>query len=76
METMVAARAQRPGADGTTSNHMVDKADKGAKEKVEERRSGIIREDKERWLAAARVGGVWSNEQRATRERGGRRRMQ
>ena len=55
---------------------MVDKADKGAKEKVEERRSGIIREDKERWLAAARVGGVWSNEQRATRERGGRRRMQ
>ena len=64
------------GADGTTSNRTVDKADEGAKEKTEERRSGIVREDEERRLAAARVGGVWCDEQRATREHGRRRRTQ
>ncbi len=64
------------GADGTASNRTVDKADEGAKEKTEERRSGIVREDEERRLAAARVGGVRRDEQRATREHGGRRRTQ
>jgi len=55
---------------------MVNKVDEGAKEKTEERRSGVVREDEERWLAAARAGGVRHDEQRATRECGGRRMMQ
>ena len=68
--------ALRPSADGTTSNRMVDKATEGAKEKAEERRSGVVWEDKERWLAVARAGGGRCDEHRATRERGGRRRTQ
>ena len=36
---------------------MVNKAGKGAKEKTEERRSGVIQEDKEWRLAVARAGG-------------------
>jgi hypothetical protein len=55
---------------------MVDKADEGAKEKTEERRSGVVREDEERRLAAARAGSVRHDERRAMRERGGRRRTQ
>ena len=68
--------ADKPGADGTPSNRMVDKADEGAKEKTEERRSGVVREDEERRLAAARAGSVRHDERRAMRERGGRRRTQ
>ena len=68
--------APRPGTDGTTSNRTVNKAGEVAKEKTEERRSGVVREDEERRLAAARAGGVRRNERRATRERGGRRRTQ
>ena len=68
--------ALRPSADGTTSNRMVDKANEGAKEKTEERRSGVGWEDEERWLAVARAGGGRRDEQCATRERGGRRRTQ
>ena len=52
-----ATTAPRPGADGTTSNRTVDKADKGAKEKMEERRSGVVWEDEERrsrWHIPAR----------------------
>jgi len=71
-----ATAAPRPGTDGTASNSTVNKADESAKEKTEERRSGIVWEDEERRLAAARAGGVRSDEQRATRERGGRRRTQ
>ena len=68
--------APRPGVDGTTSNRTADKANEGAKEKTEERRSGVVREDEERRLATAIVGGVRRDEQRATREHGGRRRTQ
>ncbi len=34
---------------------MVGKANEGAKEKTEERRSGVVWEDEERWLAVARA---------------------
>jgi hypothetical protein len=55
---------------------MVDEANEGAKEKTEERRSDVIREDEERWLVMARAGGVWGDKQRATRELRERRRTQ
>jgi hypothetical protein len=71
-----ATAAPRPGTDGTASNRTVDEADEGAKEKTEERRSGVVWEDEERRLAAARAGGVRCDERRATRERGGGRRTQ
>jgi len=71
-----ATAAPRPGTDGIASNCTVDEADEGAKEKTEERRSGIVWEDEERRLSAARAGGVRRDERRATRERGGRRRTQ
>jgi len=65
-----------PGADGTASNHMFDKAGNGAKEKTEERRSGIIQEDKEWRLEVERAGGGRHDERRAMGEGGGRKRMQ
>ena len=71
-----ATAAPRPGTDGTASNRTVNKAGEVATEKTEERRSGIVWEDEERRLSAARAGGVRRNEQQATRERGGRRRTQ
>ena len=49
--------APRPGVDGTTSNRTADKANEGAKEKTEERRIGVIWDDEERRLVAARAGG-------------------
>jgi len=71
-----ATAAPRPGTDGIASNCTVDEADEGAKEKMEERRSGVVWEDKEWRLSAARAGSVRHDERRATRERGGRRRTQ
>ncbi len=56
------AAAPRPGADGTASNRTVGEADEGAKEKTEEGRSGVVQEDEEQRLAAARAGGVRCNE--------------
>ena len=71
-----ATEAPWPSTDGTTSNRMVNKAIEVAKEKTEERRSGVVWEDEERRLAAARAGRVRRDERRATRERRGRRRTQ
>ena len=75
-DNFVGPGGARPGTDGIASNRTVDEADEGAKEKTEERRSGVVWEDEERRLAAARAGGVRRDERRATRERGGRRRTQ
>ena len=57
-----ATAAPRSGTDGTASNRTVDEADEGATEKTEERRSGVVWEDEERRLAAARAGGVRRDE--------------
>ena len=52
-----ATEAPWPCMDGTTSNRTVNKAGEVAKEKTEERRIGVIWDDEERRLVAARAGG-------------------
>jgi len=61
-----AAAAPQLGTDGTTLNRTVDKADEGAKEKTEERRSGVVQKVEKQRLAMQEraMYGATSNERR------------